>query len=69
MRPPFGVVVLGDGTRTRVENTAPLRAEVLAIAEQIRGHRATLSEPLPVRQTAYKCRRCGQQPNCAQASE
>ena len=69
VRPPFGVVALGDGTRVRVENTPALRAEVLASAEQIRAHRAKLSEPIPVRQPAFKCRRCGQRANCAQASE
>jgi CRISPR-associated exonuclease Cas4 len=69
VQPPFGVVVLGDGSRVRVENTEALRAEVLRIAAQIRAHRATLSEPLPVRQPAYKCRACGQRANCAQARE
>lgn len=34
VRPPFGVVVLGDGTRVKVKNTRALRAEVLAIARK-----------------------------------
>src|SRR4051795_3729018 len=39
VRPPFGVVVLGDGSRVEVENTEALRSEVFAIAEKIRDHR------------------------------
>lgn len=68
VRPPFGVVVLGDGSRVEVPNTDALRAEVLAIAAEIREHRAQLSEPIPVRQPANKCRACGQRANCDQAS-
>ena len=67
VRPPFGVVVLGDGSRVRIDNTKALRSEVLAIAEQIRERRATLSQP--VSQPAYKCRRCGQRANCGQARD
>lgn len=68
VRPPFGVVVLGDGSRIEVQNTADLRAEVLAVAAQIREHRAELLEVIPVRQPAYKCRACGQRTNCEQAT-
>ncbi len=39
VRPPFGVVVLGDGSRVQVENTERLRSEVLSVAEKIREHR------------------------------
>ena len=67
-RPPFGVVVLGDGSRVEVENTESLRSEVLSIAEKIREHRATLGEAIPVRQPAWKCRACGQRENCSQAA-
>ena len=63
-RPPFGVVVLGDGTRVKVANTEELRAEVLAIAEEIREHRRRLLEEIPVRQPAAKCGRCGQRTHC-----
>ena len=49
-RPPFGVVVLGDGSRVEVENTEALRSEVLAIAEKIRERRRALGEEIPVRQ-------------------
>ena len=67
VRPPFGVVVLGDGSRVEVKNTEALRSKVLSIAEAIREHRAKLSEEIPVRQPAQKCRVCGQRGNCGQA--
>src|SRR4051812_25902010 len=59
-RPPFGVVVLGDGSRVQVENTDALRSEVLAIAEKIRERRRAIGKEIPVRQPAAKCRKCGQ---------
>src|SRR3954449_4834202 len=67
-RPPFGVVVLGDGSRVEVENTDALRSEVLSIAEKIRERRRVIGEEIPVRQPAWKCRVCGQRGNCGQAS-
>ena len=67
VRPPFGVVVLGDGQRVEVKNTERLRSEVLAIAQKIREHRAKIREEIPVRQPAPKCRGCGQRENCGQA--
>ena len=67
VRPPFGVVVLGDGSRVEVKNTEELRSKVLAIAEKIREHRRNIREEIPVRQPAAKCRVCGQRGNCAQA--
>ena len=66
-RPPFGIVVLGDGSRHEVENTESLQLEVLAIAAKIREHRAQLSAEIPVSQPAWKCRLCGQRENCGQA--
>lgn len=68
-RPPFGVVVLGDGSRVEVENTEALQEEVLAIAGKIREHRARLSSEIPVGQPAWKCRICGQRTNCGQARD
>lgn len=68
-RPPFGVVVLGDGSRVEVKNTERLRSEVLRIAERIREHRRALREEIPVRQPAAKCRMCGQRANCGQARQ
>ena len=67
VRPPFGVVVLGDGRRVKVKNTERLRSEVLSIAEEIREHRAKTREEIPVNQPAAKCRVCGQRGNCGQA--
>ena len=67
VRPPFGVVVLGDGKRVQVENTERLRLEVLAIAAKIREHRRAIREEIAVRQPAAKCRVCGQRRNCSQA--
>lgn len=68
VRPPYGVVVLGDGSRVEVKNTPALRAEVLTVAAAIRVRRTRLAEPVPVNQPASKCRRCGQRANCGQAS-
>jgi CRISPR-associated exonuclease Cas4 len=68
VRPPFGVVVLGDGSRVEVPNTDALRAEVLAVAAKIREHRAKLADPIPMEQPATKCRACGQRANCGQRS-
>lgn len=67
VRPPHGFVVLGDGSRVKVENTERLRSEVLAMAERIREHRRKLRERIPVRQPPAKCRTCGQHKNCGQA--
>jgi CRISPR-associated exonuclease Cas4 len=67
VRPPFGVIVLGDGTRARVRNTDKLRARVLSIAERIREHRRLMHGEIPVRAIAAKCRACGQRGNCSQA--
>ena len=66
-RPPFGVVVLGDGSRVEVKNTEELRSKVSGIAERIRENRRAIREEIPVRQPAAKCRVCGQRGNCGQA--
>ena len=67
VRPPFGVVVLGDGSRVEVKNTEGLRSEVLGVTEKIREHRRTIREEIPVRQPAAKCQACGQRGNCSQS--
>ena len=67
MRPPHGFIVLGDGSRVRVENTEALRSEVLRIAREIRQHRARLSESIPANKPAAMCRACGQRVNCGQS--
>ncbi len=66
VRPPFGVIVIRGGKRVEVENTEELRAEVLAVAAQIREHRRRLEEEIQVRQPAAKCRACGQRGICQQ---
>src|SRR4051794_22195321 len=67
VRPPFGVIVLGDGSRVEVKNTERLRSAVLEVAEKIREHRRNIEEEIRVRAVAAKCRACGQRPNCGQA--
>src|SRR3954454_18171961 len=52
VRPPFGVVVLGDGSRVEVKNTDDLRSKVLGVAERIRERRRAIHEEIPVRQPA-----------------
>lgn len=67
VRPPHGFIVLGDGSRVRVENTEALRSEVLRIAREIREHRARLPEIIPADKPAAMCRACGQRANCGQS--
>jgi CRISPR/Cas system-associated exonuclease Cas4 (RecB family) len=67
IRPSHGFVVLGDGTRHRIENTHDLRAWVLELAGQIRAARVTVTQPVPVNPEATQCRPCGQRMNCEQA--
>jgi CRISPR-associated exonuclease Cas4 len=37
VRPPYGLLVLGNGKRYRVRNTDKLREDVLAVSREIRG--------------------------------
>lgn len=67
VRPPHGFVVLGDGSRVKVENTERVRSRVLEIAERIRERRRAIREEIRVRQPAAKCRACGQRGNCSQS--
>ena len=66
VRPPYGNVVLGDGTRYRVENDEKLQAWVLDLAEQIRAARSRVAEPIVVSPKPGQCRPCGQEGHCAQ---
>jgi hypothetical protein len=59
IRPSHGVIVCGDGTRHRVENTEELRAWVLDLARQIRAGRQAVTVPIPVNPTSVQCRPCG----------
>jgi hypothetical protein len=67
VRPPYGVIVCGDGTRHRVENTPELRAWVLELAGQIRAARAELARPIPVSPPPGQCAACGVRGHCSQA--
>jgi CRISPR-associated exonuclease Cas4 len=64
VRPPYGVIVTGDGRRERVENTPELRARVLEVAERIRAERRQIQVPIPVRPRASQCRACGMREGC-----
>jgi CRISPR-associated exonuclease Cas4 len=67
IKPPYGVVVCGDGSRHVIENTESLRAWVLSIAAEIRKRKTVLSQPHIVQTTPAKCRACGMRNSCGQA--
>lgn len=67
IRPTHGFIVLGDGTRYRIENDAELRSWVLGLAGQIRAVRASVSTPIPVNPKPGQCRPCGMHGHCGQA--
>jgi CRISPR-associated exonuclease Cas4 len=67
IRPTHGFIVLGDGSRHKVENTEELRFWVLDLAAQIRAARKAVTIPIPVNPTVGQCRACGQRGNCGQA--
>lgn len=67
VRPPYGVIVLGDGRRHVIENTAELRAWVFEMAARIRTARGSVSEPIPVKPVPGQCRPCGMRVHCRQA--
>jgi CRISPR-associated exonuclease Cas4 len=67
IRPSYGFIVLGDGTRHRIDNTEELRAWVLDIADQILAARKVVTAPIPVNPTPGQCRSCSQRRNCGQA--
>jgi hypothetical protein len=60
VRPPYGNVVLRDGTRFRVENDEKLQAWVLDLDEQIRAARSRVAETILVSPKPGQCRPCGQ---------
>jgi CRISPR-associated exonuclease Cas4 len=68
VRPPHGVVVLGDGTRHRIENDAVLRAWVLGLSGRIREARKSVSMLIPVTPKPGQCRPCGMRQHCGQAN-
>jgi len=67
VRPSHGFIVLGDGTRHKIENDESLRAWVLDLAAQIRAARKALTEPIPVNPRPSQCRACGMRSHCGQA--
>ena len=67
IRPTHGFIVLGDGTRERIDNTPELRAWVIELAGQIRAARANLSTPIRVDPKPGQCSPCGAREHCGQA--
>ena len=64
IRPPYGVLILGDGRRVKIPNTDALRAWVLAIATNIRQHRQRLEVTLSPPNNPRQCLACGQRGHC-----
>jgi len=67
IRPTHGFIVLGDGSRHKIDNTEQLRSWVLDIANQIRAARKAVTVPISVNPSVGQCRACGQRGNCGQA--
>lgn len=67
MRPSHGFIVLGDGTRHRIENDALLRSWVLDLARCIREARKDVGMAIPVNPKPGQCRPCGMRVHCGQA--
>jgi CRISPR/Cas system-associated exonuclease Cas4 (RecB family) len=67
VRPLYGIVVCGDGSRHKVENSDALRAWVLEVARQIRAARVKVADPIPVTPKPRQCRPCGMRGQCGQA--
>ena len=65
-RPAYGVIVLGDGTRQRIDNTEELRAWVLELAGRIRAARAAVERVIAVHPLPGQCRACGMRGHCTQ---
>jgi CRISPR-associated exonuclease Cas4 len=67
VKPPHGFIVLGDGKRHQIDNTAELRAWVLDLAGRTRAARAAITQPIPVNPKPGQCRPCGMRGHCGQA--
>ena len=66
MKPTHGFIVLGDGTRHRIENDELLRSWVLGLAGRIREARKSVGVPIPVTPKPGQCRPCGMRGHCGQ---
>ena len=64
VRPPYGVVILGNGERVKVKNTQKLREQVTTTANLMRQWRDRTDNPLPPPNTPAKCHACGQRKHC-----
>jgi hypothetical protein len=69
IRPPYGLIAIGDDNREIVRNTDALWTRVLEIAEQIRAARHRPVGTIHVNQPAAKCRGCGVRDRVGQRSE
>ena len=67
IRPPYGFIVCGHGTRHRIDNSDDLRALVVELAEQIRAAHRQVNRPIPVEPVPGQCRPCGMRGHCGQA--
>jgi CRISPR-associated exonuclease Cas4 len=67
VRPPYGVIVTGNGTRHRIDNEEGLRVWVLDLAGRIRAARAQVSAAIPVNPSPGQCAACGMRNQCSQA--
>ncbi len=66
VRPTHGFIVLGDGTRHRIENDAELRSWVIELVGQIRAARTAVTVPIPVNPKRGQCRPRGIRGKCGQ---
>ncbi len=66
VRPPYGVVVLGDDREAKIKNTARLRRWTLNMADGIRAQRLDASRPTRVSPTPGQCRSCAVRDHCTQ---
>ena len=69
VRPPHGLLVLGNGKRHRVRNTEKLRENVLSITREIREARRRIHAELPGTLDAPRCRACSQRSICTQGPD
>src|SRR3954452_17432693 len=64
VRPPYGVIVTGDGSRKQIANSEKLRGRVLGIARQVRAARRQVAFELKASPERWQCQACGQRSRC-----